>query len=60
MLAGSMTDSRPLQSKKTRFFTLRTGDLLYTGTPPGVGPVQIGDHLDGWLEGRKVLETFAK
>ena len=44
----------------SRFFTLRTGDLLYTGTPPGVGPVQIGDHLEGWLEGRKVLETFAK
>ena len=44
----------------SRFFTVRTGDLLYTGTPPGVGPVQIGDHLEGWLEGRKVLETFAK
>ena len=39
-----------------RFFTLKTGDLLYTGTPVGVGPVNIGDHLEGWLEERKVLE----
>ncbi|MBP5339323.1 MAG: fumarylacetoacetate hydrolase family protein [Prevotella sp.] len=44
----------------SRFFTLRTGDLLYTGTPPGVGPVKIGDHLEGWLEGRKVLDTSVK
>ena len=33
----------------SRFFTLKTGDLLYTGTPAGVGPVHIGDHLEGWL-----------
>jgi len=44
----------------SRFFTLKTGDLLYTGTPAGVGPVQIGDHLEGWLEGRKVLELKCK
>lgn len=40
----------------SQFFTLKTGDLLYTGTPAGVGPVHIGDHLDGWLEERKVLD----
>ena len=40
----------------SQFFTLKTGDLLYTGTTVGVGPVSIGDHLDGWLEERKVLE----
>ena len=40
----------------SQFFTLKTGDMLYTGTPAGVGPVHIGDHLDGWLEERKVLE----
>lgn len=39
----------------SRFFTLKTGDLLYTGTPAGVGPVAIGDHLEGWLEGQRVL-----
>ena len=44
----------------SRFFTLKTGDLLYTGTPVGVGPVRIGDHLEGWLENRKVLEFNAR
>ena len=40
----------------SQYFTLKTGDLLYTGTPAGVGPVAIGDHLEGWIEERKVLE----
>lgn len=40
----------------SRFFTLKTGDLLYTGTPVGVGPVNIGDHFEGYLEDRKVLD----
>ena len=40
----------------SRFFTLKTGDLLYTGTPAGVGPVQVGDHLEGWLGERLVLD----
>ncbi len=40
----------------SRFITLRTGDLIYTGTPAGVGPVQIGDHLVGTVEGRPMLE----
>ena len=44
----------------SRFFTLRTGDLLYTGTPAGIGPVHIGDHLEGWLEDRKVLDIHCK
>ncbi|HNF71127.1 MAG TPA: fumarylacetoacetate hydrolase family protein [Chitinophagaceae bacterium] len=37
------------------FFTLQTGDIIFTGTPSGVGPVQIGDILDGTLEGDEVL-----
>lgn len=44
----------------SRFFTLKTGDLLYTGTPAGTGPVQIEDYLEGWLEDRKVLELRCK
>lgn len=40
----------------SRFFTLKMGDLIYTGTPAGVAPVQEGDHLEGYLEGRKVLD----
>ena len=44
----------------SRFFTLKTGDILYTGTPVGVGPVHIDDHLEGYLEERKVLEFNCK
>lgn len=44
----------------SRFFTLKTGDLLYTGTPAGVGPVQIDDHLEGWLGEQKVLDLRCK
>lgn len=44
----------------SRFFTLRTGDILYTGTPAGVGPVHIDDHLEGYLCGRKVLDCNCK
>ena len=50
----------PLIAYVSRFFTLKTGDLLYTGTPAGTGPVQIEDHLEGWLEDRKVLDLRCK
>ena len=44
----------------SRWFTLKTGDILFTGTPVGVGPVHINDHLEGWLEERKVMEFNVK
>ncbi|MCR4853080.1 MAG: fumarylacetoacetate hydrolase family protein [Prevotella sp.] len=44
----------------SQWFTLKTGDIIYTGTPAGVGPVHIDDHLEGWLEERKVLEFNVK
>ena len=44
----------------SKFFTLKTGDLLYTGTPVVVGPVKVGDHLEGFLEDRKVLDCFCR
>ena len=44
----------------SRFFTLKTGDLLYTGTPAGVGPVKPNDRLKGYLQGRKVLDFTCK
>lgn len=40
----------------SQFFTLQIGDLIYTGTPAGVGPVKIGDKLEGFLEDEKVFE----
>lgn len=38
------------------FCTLKTGDLIFTGTPAGVGPVHIGEHLQGYLEDKNVLD----
>ncbi len=44
----------------SRFFTLRVGDLIYTGTPSGVGPVKIGDKLEGFLNDKCLLTTEIK
>ncbi|MEX2235638.1 MAG: fumarylacetoacetate hydrolase family protein [Cyclobacteriaceae bacterium] len=44
----------------SRFFTLRTGDLIFTGTPKGVGPVQVGDILSAFIENEKLLEFEVK
>ncbi len=40
----------------SRFFTLRKGDLIFTGTPKGVGPVKKGDRLEGFIEDKKLLD----
>ncbi len=44
----------------SQFFTLKTGDILFTGTPKGVGKVAINDRLEGYLEGRKILNFRIK
>ncbi len=44
----------------SQFFTLKKGDLIYTGTPAGVGPVQIGDHLEGFIQNQKMLDFEVK
>lgn len=44
----------------SRFFTLRTGDLIFTGTPKGVGPVRIGNVLSAFIENEKLLEFEVK
>lgn len=44
----------------SRFFTLRTGDLIFTGTPSGVGSVQVGDTLSAFIENEKLLEFQVK
>lgn len=44
----------------SQFMTLKIGDLLFTGTPEGVGPVAIGDHLEGYLAGEKLLDLKIK
>ncbi|XZF14822.1 fumarylacetoacetate hydrolase family protein [Chitinophagaceae bacterium MMS25-I14] len=41
----------------SQFFTLNIGDLIFTGTPEGVGPVTVYDHLEGFLQGQKLLDV---
>lgn len=47
-------------SQVSKYFTLKIGDLIYTGTPAGVGPVKIGDRLEGYMEGQKMFDFFVK
>ncbi len=42
------------------YFTLSIGDLIFTGTPSGVGPVKIGDQLNGFLNGTELFHTEIK
>lgn len=44
----------------SQFCTLKIGDLLFTGTPVGVGPVSVGQHLQGYLEGEKLLDFHVR
>jgi len=44
----------------SRYFTLKTGDLIYTGTPAGVGTVKIGNNLKGFVGDRKLLDFNIK
>jgi len=47
-------------SYTSQFYTLKIGDILFTGTPEGVGKVKIGDHLEAWLEEKKMLDFYIK
>jgi len=49
-----------LISYVSRFITLKTGDLLYTGTPAGVGQIHIGDKLEATMNGNKIFEFSVK
>ena len=42
------------------FITLKKGDLIFTGTPHGVGPVKLGDKLEAFIENKKLLEFGVK
>lgn len=44
----------------SRFFTLKTGDLIFTGTPVGVGPVKEGDILEAYIGNQKLLNQKIK
>jgi acylpyruvate hydrolase len=44
----------------SQFITLKTGDLIFTGTPAGVGPTAIGDHFEGFIGSEKILDLKIK
>lgn len=44
----------------SQYITLKKGDLIFTGTPEGVSAVKQGDHLEGYLEGKKLLDFYVK
>jgi 2-keto-4-pentenoate hydratase/2-oxohepta-3-ene-1,7-dioic acid hydratase in catechol pathway len=44
----------------SQFVTLKIGDLIYTGTPAGVGPVKINDQLEGFIGERKLFDFLVK
>ena len=44
----------------SQYITLKKGDLIFTGTPKGVGKVSIGDHLCGYLEDEKLLDFYIR
>ena len=58
--ADMIFDFNTLVSYASRFFTLKQGDLIFTGTPAGVGPIQIGDQLEGFLGEKPVLKCQIK
>ena len=49
-----------LVSNVSQYFTLKIGDVIFTGTPAGVAKVISGDVLEGYLEGRKLFRTHVK
>ncbi len=53
-------DFATIISYVSQFFTLKKGDLIYTGTPAGVGPVQTGDQLIGFIGNEKMLHVEVK
>lgn len=44
----------------SQFFTLKKGDIIFTGTPAGVGPIVVGDKLEAYIKDEKLLEVEIK
>ena len=53
-------DVDALIAEVSQFMTLKVGDLMFTGTPAGVGPVAPGDRLVGVLEGEEMFAVNVK
>lgn len=44
----------------SKFITLKMGDIIFTGTPAGVGPIKIGDRFEAYIEDKKMLTMLVK
>lgn len=44
----------------SQYITLKMGDIIFTGTPAGVGPIEIGDRLEAYIENKKLLTMLVK
>lgn len=55
-----LTDINHLIAHISKYFMLLRGDVIFTGTPKGVGPVQIGDKLEGFIGDKSLLECSIK
>lgn len=53
---GMLFNFNQILTHISRYFTVNIGDLIFTGTPAGVGRIQIGDHLEGYLGNDKLLD----
>lgn len=53
-------DFASIISEASKYFTLKKGDLIFTGTPAGVGKIEENDLLEGYLEDKKVFEISVK
>lgn len=53
-------DFSKIIAEASKYFTLKTGDLIMTGTPAGVGKVNIDDCLKGWIENRLAFDISVK
>jgi 2-keto-4-pentenoate hydratase/2-oxohepta-3-ene-1,7-dioic acid hydratase in catechol pathway len=58
--ADMIFDFNKIIAYVSKFMTLKTGDLIYSGTPSGVGPVSIGDRLRGYLDGKMMFDFFVR
>ncbi len=58
--ADMIFDIETLIEYITRFITIKKGDLIFTGTPAGVGQVQVNDHIEAALEGNKLLDFYVR
>jgi 2-keto-4-pentenoate hydratase/2-oxohepta-3-ene-1,7-dioic acid hydratase in catechol pathway len=58
--SGMIFDFEELIAYASTFFTLKKGDLIFTGTPAGVGPIKIGDQLKGYLNNVELINFEIK